>query len=331
MRKVKLLAFVMMIVVTICFTGCSKENPWIPEVQGSHVSVMPYEDIDGEFTVEKYTDFKSFKKSELADYNFIKQRVAKDERYSKEFFETRDLAVIKFNYPKSGIDFIVADITEQGSECVVRLLPMPDYYYEVKDQETTYCCFIETQNDISDKNYRLEFLEEQIRENLNHNMTYSTEDGLPYVFDEDVPVAFKLSSPDAALEFVEYDEILTKDNYLRVLLTSILENCGDDKELLLVRIPSSSFENLAGSIDGGTVKLTGAITNHYGHAWEKGGYWSELVPFYVPKGFEPDSIERTQYNEYEDGFSAEQKLTRNSYTLDKTTEITDNVTRYDFK
>lgn len=331
MRKVRLLAFVLTVVICLCFAGCKKENLWIPDVQGSHVSEMPHEDIDGDYSVEKYTDFKSFKKSALANYNFIKQRVAKEERYSAEFFKTRDLAAIKFNYPKSGIEFTVADVAQQGSECVVKLLPMPDYYDEVEDQETTYYCFIETQSDISDKNFRLEFLDEVIRENLNHSLTYITEDNLSYVFDEDAPVAFRLSSPDAVMEFIEYDEIFTEYSYVRVLLTSILDGCGDDKELLLVRIPSSSFENLVGSIDGGAVKLTGAITNHYVFAWEKGGYWSMLVPFYVPKGFVPESIERAQYNEYEDEFTPEQKFIGNSYTLEKTTEITDNLTRFDFR
>lgn len=331
MRKVRLLALVMIVVISLCFAGCNKENPWIPKVQGSHVSEMPHEDIGGEFAVEKYTDFKSFKKSALANYNFIKQRVAKEERYTAEFFKTRDLAVIRFNYPKSEMKFTVADIAEDGSECVVKLLPMPSVNGEPEALETTYYCFIETQNDISDKNFRLEFLDEPIRENLGYGMTYGTEDNLPYVFDEDAPVAFRLSSPDAVMEFIEHDEIFTEYNYVRIRLTSLLDNCGDDKELLLVRIPSTDFENLAGSLDGSTVRFTGAISNHYIFAWEKGGYWSMLVPFYVPKGYVPESIERAQYFEYEDGFTDADKFTGNYYTLDKTTEITDNLTRFDFK
>lgn len=330
MRKVRLLALVLMVVMSLCFAGCNKENPWIPEVQGSHVREMPHEDISGDYSVEKYTDFRSFKKSALANYNFIKQRVAKEERYTAEFFKTRDLAVIKFNYPKSGIAFTVADVVDEGSSSVVKLLPMPNYVHDVEEQETTYYCFIETQNDILDKNYRLEFIEEQIREDLNQSM-YGTEDEMFYVFDEDAPVAFRLSSPDAVMEFIEYDEILTEYNIVRIALTSIFNGCEDDKEVLLVRTASSSFENLVGSIDGGAVKLTGAKTNHYRIGWEKGGDVSVLVTFLVPKGFVPESIERTQYNEYEDEFTPEQKLIRNSYTLEKTTEITDNLTRFDFK
>ena len=327
--KIRLLPIVLIAALCLCLVGCKSENPWIPEVQGSHVSEMPYEDIDEEFIVEKYTDFKSFKKSELADYNFISQRVAKDERYTAEFFKTRDLAAIKFNYPKSGIKFTVADVAEDGSESIVKLLPMSDW--ETEEQETTYYCFIETVNDISDKKFRLELLDEPISENAGDNIIYITEDNQSYVFDEDAPVAFRLSSAEAVGEFIEYDEILTEYHYAQMSLTQLLNNCEDDKELLLVRLPSSSFEELAGSIDSGTVKFTGAITNHYIFAWEKGSYWSTLVPFYVPKGFVPDSIERMQYKEYEDEFTPEQKLIRNSYTLDKTTEITDNITRFDFK
>lgn len=329
MRKVRLLSFVLIITISLCFTGCKQDDPWIPEVQGSHVREMPHEDIDGEFVVEKFTDFKSFKKTELADYNFIRQRVAKEERYSSEFFKTRDLVVIKFNYPKNGIEFTVADVVEEGSECVVKLLPMPESIPE--DQETTYYCFIETQNDISGKNYRLEILDEVIRDSLGISLSYITEDDLPYLFDENAPAAFKLSSPDAVMDFIEYDEILTKYNFVRAALISLFNGRTDDKELLLVRTASSTFETLIGSIDGGAVKITGTKTNHYLFGWEKGSDESTLVAFRVPKGFVPDSIERLQYNEYEDGFTPEQKLIRNSYTLEKTTGITDNLTRFDFK
>ena len=70
-------------------------------------------------------------------------------------------------------------------------------------------------------------------------------------------------------------------------------------------------------------------SNHYKYSWDNANKHSKLLPVLVPKGFNPDSVVRTNYTEYED--NADNRPVRTEYTFDKTTAITDNLTRYDFK
>lgn len=328
MRKVKLLAFVMMIVVTLCFTGCNKENPWIPEVQGSHVSVMPYEDIDGEFTVEKYTDFKSFKKSELANHNFIKQKVAKEERYSSEFFKTHDLAVIKFNKPEKGIKYTVVSADTNGNECCITLLPVKRLA-TIEAQDTTYYCFFETEEDLTNLNFKLEFSPEILHES--EKLEYiSPKTDLPYLFeDETTPVIFKIDSVAGVKEFIEKDEVIDQYNFISSSLLMYSDEVFSKSSLLLVRVPSSFLESCHAYTNNDMIEVVDIKSNHYRYSWEKDQEFSALIALLVPKDFAPNSIVRTNYNEYEDNIDT--KSVRREYTLDNAATVTDSLTRFDFK
>lgn len=327
MKKAGILALVLIIAV-VCLVGCKSENPWIPKVQGSHVSEMPYEDIDEEFIVEKYTDFKSFKKSNLANYNFISQRVAKDERYSSEFFKTRDLAVIKFNKPEKGIEYTVIDADFSGNECCVTLLPMKRVAY-VETQDTTYYCFLETEKDHTNFNLKLEFSTEVIHESTKLDYV-SPETNLFYLFkNETAPVMFKIDSAAGVEEFIEKDEILDQNNFVSRSLLMYSDEVFSKSSLLLIRVPSSDLENCTAYIDGDTVEIIGIRSNHYLYGWEKEQKFSALIALLVPKDFAPNSITRTNYNEYED--NADNKAVFEEFKLDGKTEISENLTRYDFK
>lgn len=327
MKKAGILALVLIIAV-VCLVGCKSENPWIPKVQGSHVSEMPYEEIDEEFIAEKYTDFKSFKKSAFADYNFIKQRVAKEERYSSEFFMTRDLAVIKFNKPEKGIEYTVIDADFSGNECCVTLLPMKRVAY-VETQDTTYYCFLETEKDLTNFNLKLEFSTEVIHESTKLDYV-SPETNLFYLFkNETAPVMFKIDSAAGVEEFIEKDEILDQNNFVSRSLLMYSDEVFSKSSLLLIRVPSSDLENCTAYIDGDTVEIIGIRSNHYLYGWEKEQKFSALIALLVPKDFAPNSITRTNYNEYED--NADNKAVRSEYTLDNTKAVTDTLTRFDFK
>lgn len=328
MRKARLLSFVLIVVVTLCFAGCNSENPWIPEVQGSHVSEMPYEQIDSDFTVDKYTDFNSFKRSNLANYNFIKQRVAKEERYSAEFFKTRDLAVIKFNKPEKGIEYTVVSANISGNECSVNLLPVKRVT-TVGSQDATYYCFLETEKDLTDLSLKLEFSPEVIHESA--KLEYiSPETNSPYLFKSEVtPVMFKIDSVAGIKEFIEKDEVLDQYNYVSSNLLMYSDEVFNKSSLLLIRVPSSNLENCTAYIDGDMIEIVGIKSNHYRYGWEKDQEFSALIALIVPKDFTPNSIARTNYTEYEDNIN--NQAVRSEYSLTSTTAVTDSLTRCDFK
>lgn len=329
MKKIRIILSVLILsVLSLCIAGCnndSSDNPWIPEVQGTHVMEMPYEDIDGDYSVEKYADFKSFKKSELADYNFINQRVAKEERYSKEFFKTRDLAVIKFNKLENGIEYTVIDASVENNICTVKLLPIIS---RIEDGETTYCCFLETEMDISDWDIRLAFEEEVVHES--QCLYYIDKHSRPYLYDETAPVIFRISSYAGIADFIEYDEIVEKDSFISASLRlGYPEENFNEYDLLLIRVPSSDLEGCAAYINNDTAEIVCVKTNHYMFGWEKDQASSKLIAFLVPKDFKLGGAVRTNYTEYED--NADNQPVRSEYTLDSTTAITEYLMRYDLK
>lgn len=328
MKKFRALFIIPLIVgILFCCSGCKKkENPWIPEVQGSHVREMPYEQINGDYSVEKYTDFKSFKKSELADYNFIKQRVAKEERYAEEFFKTRNLAVIKFNRPEKDIDYTVIAAPLDGNSCTVKLLPIKDPR-RTEERETTYCCFLETEKDIKDWNISLEIESEVIHES--HESGYIAKDNSPYLFeDETAPVIYKITSPEGASDFIEDDRCIDRYNIISVYLNIV---CTDEffekSDLLLIRVPSYDMENCVAYIKDNVIEIVSVKSNHYMYGWEKEHNFSKLITLSVPKDLTPESAVRFSYTEYED--NADNRMIRDNYTVSGTTDITDNLTRFD--
>lgn len=326
MKKAGIPALVL--IIAVCLVGCKSENPWIPKVQGSHVSEMPFEQIDGEFVAEKYTDFKSFKKSELADYNFISKKTAREERYSAEFFKTRDLGIIKFNKPEKGIEYTVTDVNFSGNDCVVTLLPVKNPL-AVEAQDTTYYCFLETENDLKNSDLKLEFLPEIIHESDNHAYI-SPENNLPYLFkNETAPVMFKINSAEGVREFIEQDEVLDEYNFVAKRLSMYSDGDFENSSLLLVRVPSSDLEKCIGLANNNSVEIVGVKSNHYLYGWEKNQEFSALITLFVPKEFSPDSISRTNYTEYDD--NADNKAVFEEFKLDGKTEISENLIRYDFK
>lgn len=328
MRNVKLLSFVLIVAICLCFVGCSGDNSWIPEVQGSHVIEMPYEDIKGEYVVEKYTDFKTFKKSKLADYNFIRQRVAKEERYSSEFFKTRDLAVIKFNKPEKGIEYTVVSADFSENNCCVNLLPVKRAAF-VETQDTTYCCFLETEKDLTNINLKLEFSTEIIHESTKLNYV-SPKTNTFYLFENEVtPVVFKIDSTAGIERFIKDDEIMDERSGIARNLLMYSNEVFDQLSMLLIRVPSSDLENCMAYIDSNTIEIAGIRSNHYLYGWEKEQEFSALIALLVPKDFTPNSIVRTNYNEYEDNIDT--KSVRSEYTLDNAAAVTDSLTRFDFK
>ena len=306
----------------------SKENKWLPEVQGSHVEEMPYEDIVGDYSVEKYSDFKSFKRSELANYEFVGERApSKEGRYSKEFFKTRDLAVIKFNKPEKGIKYTVINADVSGNDCCVSLLPVKDTM-QVETQDTTYYCFLETEKNISDWDIQLAFEEEVVHET--QCLYYTDKHDRPYLYDETAPVIFRISSNDGIADFIEYDEVIEKDNFISFSLRyGYPQEKFNEYDLLLIRVSSSYLEDCAAFINNDTAEIVCVKTNHYMFGWEKDQKSSNLIAVLVPKDFKLGGAARTNYTEYED--NADNQPVRGEYTINKTTAITENLTRYDLK
>lgn len=317
----------------LCLCGCAgKENPWIPQVQGSCVRMLePDRVIDGEYVVEKYADFKSFKKSELANYNFISAKPAKEERYSEEFFKTRDLVAVMFSRPDDGTDYTVTDVSGKGNVRVITLLPIVRRVESELDSEPvtgTFCCFLETEYDVSDWNVRLEF-EDRV-EYESFAFSYIDKYNRSYIFpDEDAPVIFRIGAKAGTEEFIENDPILEPYNYIRLFLHRYPEERFDESDMLLIRVPSSDLETCAVCRNGDSIEIVGVWTNHYMYSRKKEVKMSQLIMLWVPKGFDPENVVWTRYNEYEDG--GENGARRRALSPAGYENITDNLTRIDLK
>lgn len=316
-----------------CLGGCAaKENPWIPRVQGSCVRKLNLDRvIDGEYVVEKYADFKSFKRSELANYNFISAKPAKEERYSEEFFRTRDLVAVMFRRPDDGTNYTVTDVSGEGNDRVITLLPMAhrdEGDLESEPVMVTYCCFLETEYDVSDWNVRLEF-EDRV-EYEGFAFSYLDKYNRPYIFpDEDAPVIFRINAKAGTEEFIENDPILEPYDRIRLVLHRYPEEEFDESDLLLIRVPSSELETCAVCRNGDSIGIVGVWTNHYMYSRKKYAEHSKLIMLFVPKGFVPENVVWTRYNEYEDG--GENGARRRVFSPTGFENITDNLTRIDLK
>lgn len=305
-----------------CCAACAgEENKWIPPVQGSQVRRMPYEEIDGEYAVEKYTDFKSFKKSALADYNFNSAVTAKEERYSAEFFKTRDLAVIKFNKPDEGVNYTITDAVLNGNNCTVKLLAVKSSRDEEGD--ITYYCFLETEKDISDWNISLDISEVT---HSSFSFGYMDKHNTPYLFENEICAMFRITAQQGVMDFFKNDEVLDEYSYIHVWLRAYSERLADN-DILLVRVPSNILERTVAVINGGTVEVTGTFSDHYTWKGNKPGE-SKLIMLLVPKDFTLEKAVRTNYAEYED--NADNGGIRTEFVLSGTTQVTDSLVRYSF-
>jgi len=282
---------------------------------------MPYESIDGEYAVEKYTDFGSFKRSPLADYNFNSQKTAKEERYSEEYFKTRDLAVIKFNKLGESVDYTVTDAVLDGNDCTVKLLAVRT---TGEESNKTYYCFLETEKDISDWNISLDIACEVTHES--HTSSYMDKHSAPYLFENEGCAMFKITAERGVMDFFDNDEVLDEYSYIHVMLRSFSKRLGDN-DILLVRVPSTVLEETVAVINGSTVEITGIFSDHYMWKGNNPGE-SKLITLLVPKGFTPENAVRTNYTEYED--NAANGGVRSEYVLSGTTAVTDGLTRYNF-
>lgn len=305
-----------------CCTACAgEENEWIPPVQGSQVREMPYESIDGDYAVEKYTEFKSFKKSALADYNFHSQKTAKEERYSAEFFKTRDLAVIKFNKLGGDADYTITDAVLNGNDCTVKLLAVKTPY--VEECDITYYCFLETEKDISDWNISLD-ISEVVHDS--REFGYIDKHNSPYLFENEDCAAFRITAEQGVMDFFKNDEVLDEYSYIHIWLRGYSEMLADN-DILLVRVPSNVLERTVAVINGSTVEITGTFSDHYTWKGSKPGE-SKLIMLLVPKDFTLEKAVRTNYAEYED--NADNGGVRSEFVLSGTTQVTDGLIRYSF-
>ncbi len=319
-----LIALCVVVVAVVLIVTLSKKTDWTPYVQGSHVTEMPYEEIDSEYTVEKFADFNSFSKSQWADYNFISQAKAKDERYSDKFFKDRDLIIIKFNKPEKGVKFTVTDLSVNGNVCTATLLPVKRVA-EVKSERTTYCCFVETTVDVSALEVKLSFLDEVLHDS--QSFSYTSADNTLYTFENQTePVVFIADNRAGIDQFFENDGVLSKQSLVYASLRLYKDEVFNESSLALIRLPSSDVENLAVYYKGNTLYIVGTHSNHY--LFENETKHHKLVALLVPKDFGVKEIVRTTYYEYEDGLTT--KYERSAFALSKTDKLADNLDKYTF-
>lgn len=315
--------FILSVFIIFSFTSCN-EDKWIPHVQGSNVSEIPFEIINDDYSVEKYTNYSMFLKSDWANFYFSTHAKAKDERYSKKFFKNSDLITIKFNKPEKGIKFTVTEVNISGNNCTVTLLPIKRIATTVK-QDTTYCCFIETSHDVSGLNVELKFEETVLHES--QTFSYITRNNEYHTFENRIePMIFVINGKNGIEQFVEYDEIINKQSYIYRLLSNYSEDVFNDYSLLLVRLFSSDFENLAVNFKDDKLNIVGVYSNHY--LFEKETPHHKLVALLIPKNLTINEISRTVYYEYEDNL--EMKCTLNKFSPSGQSDINENVIMYSF-
>ncbi len=323
-KYISLFIFCIFALGGLVFVLTSCQSEWTPEVQGSQVLEMPYESIEDEFIVEKYTDFSSFSKSQWASYNFISQEQAKNERYSKEYFKSSDLIVVKFNMPEKGIDFTVTDLMVEGDVCTINLLPIKSIA-AIKEQQTTYCCFVETTKDISTFDVRLNFQEDIVHES--QAFSYITDNNEFYTFENQAePVLFVIDSANGIDQFFENDGVLSKQSYIFAKLSRYSDEVFTEYSLMLVRLPSSDFEQLAVYYEDNVLRIVGTYSNHY--LYEKETKHHKLVALLIPKDLSIDTVSRTIYYEYEDDLT--EKINHNEFSFKEQLDLADNLKKYSF-
>lgn len=333
MKKNKNIIYVCLIALGVVALGAillltlGQKKDWSPEVRGSHVLEISYENMENEYVAEKFTDFSSFSESEWADYYFISQAQAKDERYSKEYFEKSDLIVVKFNMAEKGIDFTVTDVVFEEDVCSISVLPVKRIS-KIKEQPTTYCCFVETKTDISAFNdIELNFREAVVHES--QTFSYITGNNEYYTFEgQTEPTAFVIDSKNGIEQFFEHDGVLSKQSLIYVQLKKYSDEVFAEYSLMLVRLPSSDFEQLAVYYEGNTLRIVGTYSNHYLYKKEKETKHHKLVALLIPKDLSIDTASRTVYYEYEDNLA--EKIKHSEFSLEEPSNLASNLKKYSF-
>ena len=329
MKKNKNIIYVCLIALGVVALGAillltlGQKKDWSPAVWGRHVLEISYENIENEYVAEKFTDFSSFSESEWADYYFISRAQAKDERYSKEYFEKSDLIVVKFNMAEKGIDFTVTDVVFEEDVCSISVLPVKRIS-KIKEQPTTYCCFVETKTDISAFNdIELNFREAVVHES--QTFSYITDNNEFYTFEGQAePVLFVIDGKNGIDGFFENDGILNKQSYIYAQLNRYSEEVFQEYSLMLVRLPSSDFEQSAVYYKDNTLYIVGTYSNHY--LYKKETRFHKLVALLIPKDLTVNEIFRTVYYEYEDDLT--EKIKRKGFSIEEQTKLADNLVKY---
>lgn len=309
------------------FSSCGSENKWIPDIQGSNVSEIEYEEINGEYTADIFSNYSSFAKSAWADYyfNIMDQKPAKEERYTKVFFKDMDLIIIKFNVSEGGLEFYVSDVMKNDGVITVTLLPIKKH--EDAEQSHTYCCCVETAMDVTGCDVKLLF-EETVRYD-SISFPYIVEDvtmgSTDILGNQPEPLVFLITGKQGIRDFFDYDEVMSERNlYVSIPLSSYPDDTYEEQNLMLVRVLSSVWERPSNgpavNIDGSTLNIVSAFSDHY--ASESTPH-HRLLALFVPKDFEPEQVVRTIYYEYEDDL-AEKKVV-SPYTRLETTDYSDNL------
>ena len=314
-----LLAAIIAIVLAVVFTR--KETIWKPEVQGSYVREMAYEEISQDFLVEKYADYKSFSKSDLADYEFVTGKKATAERYSKEYFESKDLAILKFNQ-KSKIEYYVTEAVFSDGKCAVKVKGTIKAT-DKNNSDATYYCFLETGYNVSEYDFSITVEEETEYESRSIN--YITMENAPYLFqNKDAPELFLLDSKAGLESFIDEDPVLTKQSFGYAILNSYGEEFYETHSLLLIRIPSSDFESWIAVREGDAVELVCFRSNHY--LYSKETKYHILIALAVEKTSEFKTVKSEKYSEYEDGITSENE--KKEYSLTREEPSLEGVTKY---
>ena len=322
-KNILLISIIAMFLIAIIVVLIERNKPWVPSIQGSHVMEMKeYEEIDGGFEYEYYDNFRSFKKSSLSEYHFISKKAAKDERYSKEYFKTRNLGILKFNNDKSKLNYYIIDVIISDGNCEVKLLEVKKIGF-FTDKPSTYYCFLETVKDLSDLTFTLKIEKEVTYDS--HVFSYINMDNeFVYLEGEDDPVIYRINDIDGLNDFIKEEKVLTTNNYIYKSMKLFIESSNKDTSFLLIRIPSSDFERWTATFDQGTINIVGVRTNHY--LYEDETKFHSLIVLEIPKEQNVQKIESIKYFEYEDDLFT--KEIDYSYNL-VLSELTRSLLRYD--
>lgn len=250
MKKEKLIALFLtlslLISLATILVACDEQIS-IPLYQGSHVLNIEYQETEG-VVVSGYDTYKQFDKSQYADLKLsVFGYEARNSFYSKEFFKTRKLIVVRFN-AKANAEYFIKSLTYKDDQYNVELSRLN---YGETDEQATYACFLELEitNSVSDPKVKLDIVEER--------QVVSTLTSENNSINENVVVNRLVTYEDKSA----YTSGLSQTS--SIFLNRFDEEFFNTKDLLVIDYVAYSYSTSALDFDGNSINLYVYNTEHY--------------------------------------------------------------------
>ncbi len=314
-----LLTIMITLLSALSFGGCAKDYY---AFQGSTIIEMPQEEIGGFCEFEAYSSYSKFKKSDLAKKSVALNRPLKDDRYNRNYFDDKNLLVVKFNRNESGREYFVKDVNFSSTVCEVELFNRSN---GTLAEEATYYCFIETANDV-DSVTQISLSITELDYEITGAAEYINSKNKLYLIEgkQNAISSYALRSSQGLSEFAILDNLPT--NYFRYRMLEKENGFYDAHDQLLIIVPSSSIMHWSVVVEHTSITLYSFSSSNYGFGGEGIISYHLLLAVSVPKGAEYNMVTCNMLYEYLDNKQNENI----TYSINLTrTEISDDIVKYE--